>query len=269
MLLLGNWEEHDMFNIGAFNLVEYRNVRLSSILEELRIGEVRKAKMRPVIRSAFNPQTKESPVIMLKMSHFTDDFERINWNIVLEDFEQQEQLEEMDVIDRSALLEVDDLLVNLRGQARVVRITKSMMAEMPDHLVQRGLRLAATNNFVLMRPNPQTADAGFLQMILDILLEDISQQWNSFQKEEPTNSLLNRYFSYKYTDLNVNTKQFILPIGVRELKELFLDIPASLDVQRAISDQYMKLIDKERQALSNRMSFRKHMRSYINPNIIP
>ena len=264
-MLLLSFEEGD----NEFSSIEYRNVRLSSLLIDLRIGEVSKAKARPVCRSPYSDLPDESPVVMLKMSHFSEDNERIDWDIVRAELAQQGILEDIELIDRVALLEPDDLLVNLRGQTRVFRISASMMHDMPDDLVQQGLRLAATNNFILMRPNPQLVHVPFLQVIIDILLEDLSKEWLNILSEKPSESPMYQYLQWKYIGRSSSPKPPGVPIGIRELKEISIDIPGNLSVQQDLYNKYHEVKENERRAIEKSKRFRNDLNKYINPNITP
>ena len=62
--------------------LEYRNVKLSDLAMSIRIGETPKSGVRPVVREAYSNHPANAPVVMLKMGHFTDDFERIDWTLV-------------------------------------------------------------------------------------------------------------------------------------------------------------------------------------------
>lgn len=264
-MLLLNFNEDER----EFSTIEYRNVRLASLMIDLRMGEVTRAKARPVCRSAFSNLSDESPVVMLKMNHFIADNERINWDLIREDLVLQDLTEETELIDRTALLEADDLLINLRGQTRVFRITAAMMDDMPEDMIQRGLRLAATNNFVLMRPNPQLVHISFLQIIMDILLEDLSREWLNILSEKPSDALMHQYLRWKYTGRGSSPKPTGLPIGVRELKDISIDIPADQWTQRVLAHRYSVLQYNERMVREKSLEFRSTLNKYINPNITP
>lgn len=264
MLLLNLNEEEQ-----EFSAIEYRNVRLASLLIDLRIGEINRAKARPVCRTGYARLSDESPVVMLRMSHFTPDNERISWDLIREDLAHQDLMEETELIDRTALVESDDMLINLRGQTRVFRITTAMMDDMPKDMVQRGLRLAATNNFVLMRPNPQLVHIPFLQVMMDILLEDLSREWLNILCGKPSDTLMHQYLRWKYTGRSSGLKPPGLPIGVRELKDISIDIPADQWTQRVLAHRYSVLQFNERMAKEKSLEFRSTLNKFINPNITP
>ncbi len=269
MLLLCFQGDNDVFNDEIFKNVEYRHVRISSLLSDMRIGEVKKAKARPVLQSAYSNQPEDSPVVMLKMSHFTEDNERIDWNAVAEEMELQDQLSETEVIDRSSILQPEDLLVNLRGQTRVIRITDSMIDDMPVNLVRRRLRFTASNNFVIMRPNPLIVHSPFLHILLDILLEDVWSEWHKVQQNAPSDNPMYDYLKMKFEERGTANKSPGLPLGLRDLKEVWIDIPIDAWIQKAWSHRQSVVSYNEKLVRDQKAMFRSDLRKYINPNIIP
>jgi hypothetical protein len=264
-------EKIDPMQIGAVDVesAPYRNMKLSMVFNDLRIGEVSRARSRPVCRSLYSNDTEPNPVLMLKMSHFTGNGEGINWDMVREDLLLQEQLEELQYVDRGALLEADDLLLNMRGQSRVFRMSEQMLDEMPGDLVNRGLRFASTNNFVLMRPNPQYSYGPYIFIMMQILMENLHQEWQNIMSDQPSAGLMHQFFQWKYTAGSSVQKAAGLPLGVRELKEISIDMPADHLVQRQLVHRYNVLLYNERMAREKSEEYRYYLNSLINPNIIP
>lgn len=274
MLLLCFQPDHEEFKHPEFNTeligeVEFRKSRLSQLFNDLRMGEASRAKARPVCRSLFSDMAGDFPVVMLKMGHFSEDNERINWDVVRDDLEQQENLDEVDYIDRVALLDAEDLLLNMRGQARLLRISGQMLDEMPEDLARRGLRFAATNNFVLMRPNPTVLYGPYFVIIMEMLLEDFTKEWQNILSERPSEGLMHQYFQWKYSGRSSSPKSTGLPIGVRELKDLSVDIPADPWTQRQLVHRYNVLLFNERMAKEKSQEYRAYLNKFTNPTIIP
>jgi hypothetical protein len=264
-------EKIDPMQFGAvdFGSAAYRNIKLSMVFNDLRIGEVSRARSRPVCRSLYSNDAEPFPVLMLKMSHFSGNGEGINWDMVREDLQLQEQLEELQFVDRGALLEADDLLLNMRGQSRVFRLSEQLLDDMPDDLVNRGLRLASTNNFVLMRPNPQYSYGPYIFIIMQILMENLHQEWQNIMNDKSSVGLMHQFFQWKYTAGSSVQKAAGLPLGVRELKEISIDMPADLMVQRQLVHRYNVVLYNERMAREKSEEYRYYLNSLINPNIIP
>jgi hypothetical protein len=246
--------------------LEYRNVKLSELAMSIRIGETPKSGVRTVVREAYSNHPVHAPVVMLKMGHFTDEFERIDWTMVRADMEGQEELEVNLPVEGDVLIEPEDLLIHLRGQHRVIRITEQMMDEMPNDLLGRGLKLAATNNFILMRPDQKTVYPPFLQIVMDILLEEVSREWAAVRNDQPSDNLLHDFLRWKYAESVGSTKSVGTPIGARELNRLSIDIPAEQWAQRAWAHRYNLLIYQEKLAMEKKHQFRSNLSQYINPN---
>jgi hypothetical protein len=246
--------------------LEYRNVKLSELAMSIRIGETPRSSVRPVIRNAFSSHPGNAPVVMLRMGHFKDDFERIDWKMVRSDMEQQEGLEDCEPVDGDVLIEPEDLLIHLRGQHRVIRITDQMVDEMPNDMLRQGLKLAATNNFILMRPDQKTVYPPFLQIVMDILLEEVSREWAAVRNDQPSDNLLHDFLRWKYEETVGNSKSAGTPIGARELNRLSIDIPVEHWAQRAWTHRYNLLMYQERQAIEKKHLFRSNLSHYINPN---
>lgn len=246
--------------------LEYRNVKLSELAMTIRIGETPKSGVRPVIREAYSNHPDNAPVVMLRMGHFTDEFERIDWTMVRADMEEHEGLEGSVTIESDVLIEPEDLLVHLRGQHRVIRITEQMLDEMPNDLLGLGLRLAATNNFILMRPDQKTIYPPFLQIVMDILLEEVFREWTAVRNDQPSDNLLHDFLRWKYAESVGSSKSVGTPIGARELNRLSIDIPAELWAQRAWTHRYNLLMYQEKLAKEKKHQFRSNLSQYINPN---
>ncbi len=246
--------------------LEYRNVKLSELALSIRIGETPKSGVRPVVREAYSNLPANAPVVMLKMGHFTDEFERIDWAMVRADIDEQESLEGSMPVDGDVLIEPEDLLIHLRGQHRVIRITEQMMDEIPNDLLGHGLRLAVTNNFILMRPDQKIIYPPFLQIVMDILLEEVSNEWKIVRKEQASDNLLHDFLRWKYEESQGSSKTVGAPIGARELNKLSIDIPAEQWAQRAWTHRYNLLMYQEMLAMEKKHQFRSNLSKYINPN---
>jgi hypothetical protein len=246
--------------------LEYRNVKLSELALTIRIGETPKSGVRPIHREPYSNQSANAPVVMLKMGHFTDEFERIDWTLVRADMEEQEGLEVSMPVDSAVLIEPEDLLIHLRGQHRVIRITEQMMDEMPNDLLGHGLKLAITNNFILMRPDQKTIYPPFLQIVMDILLEEVSREWTAVRNDLPSDNLLHDFLRWKYEESVGSSRSVGTPIGARELNRLSIDIPVEQWAQRAWTHRYNLLIYQEKLAMEKKHQFRSNLSQYINPN---
>lgn len=260
ILLLPQLEEDNL------NELEYRNVRLSELAITIRIGETPRSDVRPVMRDHYVNQHDSPPVVMLKMAHFRDEFERIDWSLVQREMVKQAKWSDTGAIDTEVLLEPDDILINLRGQHRVIRITESMMDEMPGECVQLGLRLAATNNFILMRPDQKSVYPPFLEMVMQILLDEVSREWLTVMNNQSSANLLHDFLRWKHVERTSSSRPANAPFGARELNRLTIDIPSELWAQRAWSHRYNLLVYQERLAVEKKNLFRSDLSQYINPN---
>jgi len=260
ILLLPQPEEDNLSEL------EFRNVRLSELATSIRIGETPRSDVRPVAGDHFAGQAEGPPVVMLKMTHFRDGYERIDWSIVQGDLKKLSKFGETMPVDAEVLIEPDDILISLRGQHRVIRITESMMEEMPEDDVQLGLRLAATNNFILMRPDQKSVYPPFLELVMEILLDDVSREWLAVMNDQSSANLLHEFLRWKRGERMGSSRPANTPIGARELNRLSVDIPSERWAQREWCHRYNLLVFQERLAVEKKNLFRSDLSQYINPN---
>jgi hypothetical protein len=117
-----------------------------------------------------------------------------------------------------------------------------------------------------MRPDQKTIYPPFLQIVMDILLEEVFKEWTAVRKDQPSDNLLHDFLRWKYEESLGSTKSVGTPIGARELNRLSIDIPAEQWAQRAWTHRYNLLLYQEKLAMEKKHQFRSNLSQYINPN---
>jgi hypothetical protein len=104
---------------------------------------------------------------------------------------------------------------------------------------------------------------------MQLLMENLHQEWQNIMSDQPSAGLMHYFFHWKYTAGSSVQKAAGLPLGIRELKEISIDMPADHLVQRQLVHRYNVLLYNERMAKEKSEEYRYYLNSLINPNIIP
>ena len=263
LLLLPNFED------AEFSDFEFRQIGLRTLLTDLGTGHAARTDKTPVFRDPYSHMHDEAPVALLRMGHFREEDDAIDWDAVSADLQQSIEYQEKEVVERRLILQADDLLLSLRGQPRVIRISGASLDAMPEALVQRGFRLAPNNNFILIRSHPQLVQVPFLHLLLQVLLEYVLEAWHAVLAERPISSSIGTYLQQKYEERTGSSKSPGYPIGTRELKALVLSIPTDQTAQMKLVEHYRQIRDEELMIKKRMRNFHSRLTYLTNPNIMP
>jgi hypothetical protein len=233
--------EFDRFKLDQTSC---RHVRLSSLFESIRFGTHLIEGRRPIFRERLPAGDLEHPVVFLRIASLGEADGLIDWQVIREDMGRRNDNLPVREID------ADDILSGLR--------------DIPEDLKRAGLSVAASNNFILMRPYPDgDRNIDFLHLMLDVLIGDMKDAYENVRKGGVPPAYLSgiRSITNANGPASTQTGNFI---GVRDLKTLTLNIPVEREARERFWMEYEKLLDSEREARMNLLKFRTNFRDIFS-----
>ena len=245
-----------------------QKVRLTSLLIDLSTGHAPKKKQRPVYNDTISDPHGEVPVVLLRMGHFHPERDHINWYEINIDLDKPTDTNEADRVESRLIIQPGDLLMSLRGQPRVIHVRETSLNSMPEELRQLGLKLAPSNNFILLRPHTQLVYVPFLQMIFQMILEDLMEDWELRKSKVTGVGPMAGFIEDKLKDQEISVNSNV-PFGARDLKDMVIGFPETIDKQQELHEAYLQLKKEELDLKIRLQSFRKNITHYSNPIIKP
>jgi len=218
-------------------------------------------------RSVFPLGTVLLPVVFLRLQSINRFASRIDWDVVRSDLNQQpRQASDPKTLPEEELLQEDDYLLTMRGQPRGMALA-TLLERMPEDFRKHGLGLAAGNNFIRLRPNPEAdCEPSFLHFLLDMLVMELRHEYlrvssskSSFEileePDDPSEGVTN--------DPEARLKGSF--IKVADLKAMTLNIPDRREDRDWLQREYHDLLKAHREAWRELNAYRDGFRKNIIP----
>jgi hypothetical protein len=253
--------EFDRFKLDQTSC---RHVRLSSLFESIRFGTHLIEGRRPIFRERLPAGDLEHPVVFLRIASLGEADGLIDWQVIREDMGRRNDNLPVREIDADDILQPTDYLISMRGTPRGFSLLRSGLRDIPEDLKRAGLSVAASNNFILMRPYPDgDRNIDFLHLMLDVLIGDMKDAYENVRKGGVPPAYLSgiRSITNANGPASTQTGNFI---GVRDLKTLTLNIPVEREARERFWMEYEKLLDDEREARMNLLKFRTNFRDIFS-----
>jgi len=231
------------------NDASFKHVRLATLLTDLCTGFIAKENKLPVFRDAIKSPSVEKPVALLRQGHFNRETNEIDWKVIKDDLDERSKSTEKSKVERRLIIEPDDLLLSLKGRKRVIQIDAEKLDSMPEDLANKGLRLAPSNNFILMRPHKQLIEVSYLKMFIELMIADAPGHQENNQKEKII------------TDMGFSLASDSIS-GTRELREWMIHYPDEIKDQKSLVEKYQKIVEKEKEIMIEKRIFCNNL-SYL------
>lgn len=250
-----------------FRRIEYRRVSLTHLFGSIRSGLPVTRETPRRVQLATPLEKGLRPVVFLRLQSLRLFGPRIDWQVVRSDLAAEAQQSINDgILPDEDVLQPDDYLLSMRGMPRGIGMA-GILERMPSDLQTLGLRLAAGNNFIRLRPNPEAdCEPAFLHLLLDMLVAELGQEFRRLRTSEPMLEFLEDAddpSEGEASDPKARLKGSF--IKVSDLKAMTLNIPDGREDREWLLREYQELVRAERQARRNLSDYRDGFRKHILP----
>lgn len=255
------------FDQDRFRDIPYRRVSLPNLFSSIRSGVAvtKETPRRVQLESAL--ETGIRPVVFLRMQSIPRFGPGIDWRVIREDLEQgPSQAGDGKTLPEEEILREEDYLLTMRGRPHGMGLAH-LYETMPVDLRAMGLRLAAGNNFIRLRPNPEAGcEPSFLHFLLDMLAMELRMDYQRLGK--PRSSLEINEEADDSSEGETDDTEARLKgsfIKVSDLKAMTLNIPDRREDRVWLQQEYLDLTKAHREAWRSLQAYRYGFRKYVIP----
>jgi hypothetical protein len=250
-----------------FRDIPYRRVSLMNLFSSIRSGIAVTQETPRRFRAGLPLETGLRPVVFLRLQSIHRLTSRIDWEVVRSDLAQEpRQGSEPRTLSEDELLQEDDYLLTMRGQPHGMGLS-TLFERMPADLRELGLRLAAGNNFIRLRPNPEAdCESSFLHFLLDMLVMELRHEYHRLSSPKSQLEILegpDDATEGEGSDPEARLKGSF--IKVADLKAMTLNIPDRREDRDWLQREYEVLQQAQREAWRNLHAYRNGFRKHIIP----
>ncbi|NDC76444.1 MAG: hypothetical protein EBZ67_00950 [Chitinophagia bacterium] len=257
----------DPSDLDRFRDIPFRRVLLMNLFSSIRSGiaVTQETPRRVLVESPL--ETGLRPVVFLRMQSLHRFTSRIDWNVVRSDLVQEpQQASDAKTLSEEEILQEDDYLLTMRGKPHGMGLAQ-MYETMPVDLRALGLRLAAGNNFIRLRPNPEAdCEPSFLHFLLDMLAMELRIDYQRLGKSGSSPDIpedADDASEGQTNDTEARLKGSF--IKVSDLKAMTLNIPKRREDRDWLQQEYLDLTKAQREAWRNLHAYRNGFRKYVIP----
>lgn len=257
----------DPFEQDRFRNLSYRRVALTNLFSTIRSGIAVTQDTPRRVQWKSPSESGLRPVVFLRLQSIRRLSSSIDWKVVWGDLElEPSQASDAATLPEEDILMEDDYLINMRGKPYGIGLV-NMYENMPDELRARGLRLAAGNNFIRLRPNPEAdCEPSFLHLLLDMLVSRLQMQYHRMgNPRSPLDIPDEQDDASDDAVIDPETSLKGSFIKVADLKGLSLNIPERREDRDMLQQEYTDLRTAQREAMRKLHAYRYGFRKYIMP----
>jgi hypothetical protein len=257
----------ETFEQDRFRNLSYRRVALTNLFSTIRSGIAVTQETPRRVQLKRLSETGLRPVVFLRMQSILRFSHRIDWNVVKGDW-RQEPLQAWDAptLPEEEILREEDYLLNMRGMPYGMGLT-GLYEDMPKELREVGLRLAAGNNFIRLRPNSEAdCEPPFLHLLLDMLMSRLQMEYRHLGNPRSPQDIPDQQDDASedaVVDPETSMKGSF--IKVADLKGISLNIPERPEDRDVLMQEYFDLRKAQREASRKLNAFRYGFRQFIIP----
>jgi len=257
----------ETYEQDRFRDLTYRRVPLTNLFSTIRSGIAVTQETPRRVQLKSLSETGHRPVVFLRMQSNLRFSHRIDWKVVKGDLEQEPlQAWDAPTLPEEEILREEDYLLNMRGMPYGMGLT-GLYEDMPDSLREVGLRLAAGNNFIRLRPNSEAdCEPSFLHLLLDMLMSRLQMEYRHLgNPRSPLDIPDGQDDASEDAVVDPETSLKGSFIKVSDLKVLSLNIPERREDRDMLQQEYLDLRTAQREAMRKLHAYRYGFRKYIMP----
>lgn len=238
----------------------YRRVPLTNLFGSISSGLAVTQKTPRRVRRDSALESVEYAVVFLRHQSFLPAHlgGGIDWNVIHDDLnEKPKGAGVTGNLSEDEVLREDDYLLTMRGMPR--GFSCGRMGDMPQELRESKVLLAAGNNFIRLRPNPEAdCEPAFLHFLLDMLVAKLLNEYENLQISPSSLEFLEGRNEPKEGESGVSSSRLQGSfIRVSDLKAMSVNIPYRREDRSRLFSEYNELLQAERRATENLKNFRR------------